>query len=71
MGKRDGRVNYCLPGGLEKILSAKDCAKYFNMVDDLRWTSLKEYANNIYFLNYVQLESKDWIKRCEWWAKNI
>ena len=41
------------------------------MVDDLRWTSLKEYANNIYFLNYVQLESKDWIKRCEWWAKNI
>ena len=64
---------YCMPSGLEKSLTLKDCKKYFKIVSDQSWISFDDYKNHIRTINYVDWVTKDWIKSkcsCVFWAKN-
>lgn len=71
--KKDGRDLYCMPAGQEKALSFRDCTKYFNKIDELSWSTLKEYEEHVWTLNYVSFNKKDWVLSqcsCVWLAKN-
>ena len=70
---KDNRDCYCMPAGLEKSLSTTDCSKYFKIVNEKSWADFDEYKNHIKTINYVERNSKDWIKSrcsCVYWAKN-
>ena len=45
--KKDGRDCYCIPGGLEKSLSVKDCTKYFNLINQKSWANFDEYTKHV------------------------
>ncbi len=71
--KADDRDVYCMASGLESKLSKLSCKKYFNIVDERRWSNFDEYKSHIHSINYVEFNRKDWIKSkcsCVWWAKN-
>jgi len=71
--KKNGRDVYCTRSGLEKLLSTRDCTKYFNVIDDMNWDNFDDYTSHVHMINYVSWVRKDWIKSkcsCIWWAKN-
>ena len=71
--KKEGRDCYCMPSGLEKVLSLRDCTKYFNIVRDMNWDTFDDYVNHIGAINYVEFCKKYWLKSkcsCSFWAKN-
>jgi len=62
-----------MPGGLDKVLSLRDCTKYFNVVDELNWDTLDKYEAHIRTVYYVEYNKKEWILSkcsCIFWAKN-
>ncbi len=71
--KKEGRNCFCMPGGLDKVLSLRDCTKYFNVVDELNWDTLDKYEAHIRTVYYVEYNKKEWILSkcsCIFWAKN-
>jgi len=64
---------WCIPAGLEKAISQRDCTKYFTIIEDKSWGSFDNYASHIRTIHYIKYEKKDWLKsKCsfEYWAKN-
>ncbi len=62
---------WCIPAGLEKAISQRDCTKYFTIIEDKSWDSFDNYASHIRTIHYIKYEKKNWLKSkcsCEYWA---